>query len=301
MKNFAYTQLETVWKNIPPAFHHQCSSEYHCVTFTILANYFFSEITSKNLEELWLELVLYCDVYFDLVLHRISVKHNTPCSRLDIVDVTGLKIKHFGFKTISLLKKMGALSQQYPEMIGATITCNVSKVGLQIWNMVKGWLPKQTESKMKLFTADYLSFLKKLNVVPSLLPSRLNGSCTCSLCTHYIDKSLLEVCIPAGTLYSSKKIQCQKGDLLCWEIYENSANLPFWLTYSVSPEENESSTRESNLSVTPMEVKGSQRCRSSGSVYLEISNEKSWLHSQNVIYALYLEVNYNNISSYEQK
>jgi hypothetical protein len=44
------------------------------------------------LGELWLELVRYCDVYFDLRLHESSHRQGLLHARRDLLDIAGFQL-----------------------------------------------------------------------------------------------------------------------------------------------------------------------------------------------------------------
>ena len=59
------------------------------MTCSILGRNRLPQIIDARLKDMWLQLVRYCDVYFDLLLHEKCVKTGTLVARRDTVDIAG--------------------------------------------------------------------------------------------------------------------------------------------------------------------------------------------------------------------
>ena len=84
------------------------------VTITALATYKFSDIVRLSYQSMWLDLAFHCDVYFDIITHRMSLKQGRPVVRVDICDLYGLSNSDIGLKAGSMIKQMGDSSEHYP-------------------------------------------------------------------------------------------------------------------------------------------------------------------------------------------
>jgi hypothetical protein len=66
--------LDGVWGGVSPVLHHKSDVYGNVFTTTVFSQYKFPAILAAGLGEEWLEMVLHCDCYFDLLLHAESVK-----------------------------------------------------------------------------------------------------------------------------------------------------------------------------------------------------------------------------------
>jgi hypothetical protein len=156
--------LEGVWKGNPPAVHDGFDAHGNPVTFTKMSLYNFKGVISAGLGDLWLDLVAYCNVYFDVLMHRLYDKHGRPVARHDIVDLTGIGITTIGWGGMQLLKRMGESSEHFPEMIARTTGVNVGRVGRNLFKVARPFLPKQTAAKMNLVGKQYEDHLRGYGV-----------------------------------------------------------------------------------------------------------------------------------------
>jgi len=93
--------VDGLWKGVIPSTHHGYSEkDGSIITFTMLVNYDFNGLLKNKLDQLWIELALHCDVYFDILQHRLSEEQGRPVSRHDIVDVKGTKMGHLNLSVI---------------------------------------------------------------------------------------------------------------------------------------------------------------------------------------------------------
>jgi hypothetical protein len=166
-----FAPMMEVWKGVPPAVHHGVDAHGNLVTFTKMSLYNFGALIDAGLSDMWLELGVYCDVYFDLHIHRLCEVHGRPVARHDLVCLHGLGLTSIGFRAMALLKRMGESSEMYPEMIGRTTVCNAGRVGLALWKMARPFLPTQTAAKMMMLGTQFEDTLRESGIVD--IPSGL--------------------------------------------------------------------------------------------------------------------------------
>lgn len=213
--------IVNVFDNVLPAHLHKYTpKDLSPMTLTYLANYDFEKIARKGYSELWLELMMYCDVYFDIILNRRSEIVGAPVGRHDLVDVTGVRLKQFGMKTISLLRKMASSAEQYPEMIVRTTAVNASSNALAVWNFLKSLVPKQTAAKMKVLGQNYKSGFDDLGLDDTYLPARLNGTCDCKICLDHFNKNRSIVSIEKGKMEKLTLKGLKKGSTIHFDFHQ---------------------------------------------------------------------------------
>jgi hypothetical protein len=120
---------------------------------------------------MWMELVQWCDVYFDILLHVRSVQRGCLVKRRDIVDAQSTGLSALSGGAIGLLRKMESLSIHYPEVLGHTDLVNFGSTALAVWSAVSMLLPKATREKFATHGAGQLAL--GLELPSATLPRRL--------------------------------------------------------------------------------------------------------------------------------
>lgn len=128
--------LSGPWKGVPPCIPIGTDAIGNYVTMTVFPGYRLPEIVTADLGELWLRLVMYCDVYFDLLLHTKSELTGLVLARRDVVDFEGIGLTDMTPGSLALLKRLGELSRHYPEAIARTDAVNFSIVATTLFKMV---------------------------------------------------------------------------------------------------------------------------------------------------------------------
>eukprot|EP00658_Telonema_sp_P-2_P010893 TRINITY_DN14142_c0_g1_i5.p1 TRINITY_DN14142_c0_g1~~TRINITY_DN14142_c0_g1_i5.p1 ORF type:complete len:291 (-),score=64.83 TRINITY_DN14142_c0_g1_i5:205-1077(-) len=169
-----------------------------------------SQVLGAGLEEMWLEMCLHCDVFYDLLLHALSVRHGRMIARYDIVDCSGMGITNVGLGVMSMIKKVGLSSEHYPEMILRTAVTNFGDGMLKLMNWGKSFLPKQTASKFQPYGVDYAL----PGISPHLISHRHNGCCTCDACTNTLDRHWKTVnVLPGHVVEKRRRVDLRRGDV----------------------------------------------------------------------------------------
>ncbi|KAH8114530.1 CRAL/TRIO domain-containing protein [Phellopilus nigrolimitatus] len=95
-----------------------------------------------------------------------------------IVDLKDFGLGKF-WQMKSLIQDSFQISQDYfPETMGLLVIINAPYTFSVIWNVVRSWLAKETQDKVRLFGADYEPFLLE-HIDAANLPASLGGTCTC--------------------------------------------------------------------------------------------------------------------------
>eukprot|EP00656_Telonema_subtile_P048165 TRINITY_DN5667_c0_g1_i3.p1 TRINITY_DN5667_c0_g1~~TRINITY_DN5667_c0_g1_i3.p1 ORF type:complete len:487 (+),score=115.79 TRINITY_DN5667_c0_g1_i3:64-1524(+) len=167
------------WDGLMPCVNHGTDALGNPLTFTYFRYYNLNGVVNANLQDLWLRLSLYCDVYSDLLLHELSVQTGRMIARHDIVDADGVGPTTMGTSAIRLIGRVGESSEQYPEMIVRTTAVNFGGVELAVFNnLIKPFLPEQTISKFAAHGTEY-----ELQAIPqNTRPAKFKGTCDCALC-----------------------------------------------------------------------------------------------------------------------
>ncbi|KAI5122799.1 hypothetical protein M0805_000142 [Coniferiporia weirii] len=96
-----------------------------------------------------------------------------------IVDLKDFGLNKF-WQMKGLIRDSFQMSQDYfPETMGILVVINAPYSFSAIWNAVRPWLAKETQDKVRIFGADYKSFLLE-HIDAENLPASLGGTCTCS-------------------------------------------------------------------------------------------------------------------------
>jgi hypothetical protein len=195
------------------------------VTITAFSHYNYNGIIASGLSELWLQLALYCDVYFDLMLHARTEATGRMVCRHDVVDISDVGLSSVSKPMLSLLGRMGESAQHYPEMICRTTCVNFGSVGILLLRLVKPFLPKQTRDKFVPCGSTYT-----IEGTPvERLPKRFNGSCKCRWCRLNTDRLPLPITIPSAStaVLAQREIICQRaGAKIYWQICESGSYNP---------------------------------------------------------------------------
>ena len=214
--------LDGPWSGVPPSVHAGQDEHGNPITLTVFASYNLANVLRAGLGELWLQLTLHCDVYFDLLLHELGERAGRPVARHDIVDTLGVSLGDLTFGSVALLKRMGESSEHYPEMIARTSPIRMNSVCLTLYKFCKPFLPVQTASKMRLVGTDFREVLAESGA--GNLPPRFGGDCTRHRAT--IDALPRKLCISARcfeeiampVLLGSGAAGSAVGEVLMWRV-----------------------------------------------------------------------------------
>eukprot|EP00035_Acanthoeca_spectabilis_P032669 m.19849 g.19849 ORF g.19849 m.19849 type:complete len:500 (+) comp5494_c0_seq1:88-1587(+) len=186
------------------------------ITWTAFERYNFPKIASTGLGPMWMELVQWCDVYFDLLLHARSEERGTLVRRRDVVDIQNVGLSALSGGGLALLRKMESLTIHYPECIGHTDMVNFGSVGVALWSAASMLLPKATREKFSTHNAGHLA--ESLGFPASVLPRRLGG--TSNDFTPHLDALFLPRDVPArGTVaVRHEVVETDVGAPVEWEV-----------------------------------------------------------------------------------
>ena len=92
-----------------------------------------------------------CSDLFDRQLHQT----------ITVQDLNGFGMSMWNKKTMGLLKRVSAISQDYyPEMMGKLFVINAPMLFSGIFAIVKNWLDERTKRKITVCRGDYLKVLR---------------------------------------------------------------------------------------------------------------------------------------------
>jgi hypothetical protein len=287
-----FKNLRKLWDGKMPAIRLPDNVNGNPATMTVLSSYKFSDIVRLGLDTMWLDLALHCDVYFDIVTHRLSLKYDRPVSRIDICDLYGLSNTDIGMKAASMIKKMGNSSEHYPEMIGSTLILHMGIIGRAIWVIVCPFLPRTTAAKVRIWGNNFRKDIRDLGFVDRALPPRLDG--TCVLYRSCFDSLPYRVFESAGKIWTKSVPLIRAGEKLIWHIENKSS---FDVTLRCMFESSMNSTSQ-HIFPSPVLLLGSlktskgswtHQSATSGMATLCVDNSKSYLLSTNLIVHFYVE------------
>ena len=111
----------------------------------------------KEMEELLICGQMYLDVYFDLVLHDLTLERGMLARRHDLLNVNNPSIGMFQFTpgAIGLIQKSTAGSKHYPEAVAKISSCGNGMFALGIWKLIAPFVPKHTVSKIQVLGKNY--------------------------------------------------------------------------------------------------------------------------------------------------
>eukprot|EP00037_Helgoeca_nana_P018719 m.180387 g.180387 ORF g.180387 m.180387 type:complete len:485 (-) comp24559_c1_seq1:293-1747(-) len=186
------------------------------ITWSAFERYNFPQIAALGKGPMWMELVQWCDVYFDILLHVRSVQRGCLVKRRDIVDAQSTGLSALSGGAIGLLRKMESLSIHYPEVLGHTDLVNFGSTALAVWSAVSMLLPKATREKFATHGAGQLAL--GLELPSATLPRRLGG--TSLAFTETIDRLFLQRDVPARGSIALQYIVTEEcvGTAVEWEI-----------------------------------------------------------------------------------
>lgn len=96
-----------------------------------------------------------------------------------ILDLGGASMKLLSKKVYNFIKLASTVAQDYyPECLGNMFILNSPMLFSGVWAVVKPWLDKRTQDKIKITGKKYKDALFEL-VDPDNLPSFLGGNCQC--------------------------------------------------------------------------------------------------------------------------
>ena len=73
---------------------------------TFFRHYEVGAIAAAGLGDLWLDMALHCDVYFDLLVHELTLQYGRMIARHDVIDATDCGITTMGPSGIALISKL---------------------------------------------------------------------------------------------------------------------------------------------------------------------------------------------------
>lgn len=275
--------LDGIWDSVPAAIHHGFDVAGVPVTITILGRYRLPQIIDAGLEELWLQLVRYCDVYFDLLLHEKCVAAGSLVARRDMVDIAGASSSVLTMGALKMLRKMGESSHHYPEAIMRTDAINFGPVGMALWKVTSPFLPKQTRKKFVPHRAP--GSLPQLE--PEMLPKQFYGCCRCALCKSVLDKVWRDDGVSArGTL--TVKIPIAATDVgvpLTWEFvvhgYDVKVGLEFEAAGSAAGTAATLAAQQTWSAEQPT-MTGKFTAATPGTLLINLDNKHSYMRSKSV-------------------
>jgi hypothetical protein len=275
-----FQKLRKLWNGKMPCVRLKDNARGDPVTITALATYRFSDIVKLSYQSMWLDLALHCDVYFDIITHRMSLKQGRPVARVDICDLFGLSNGDIGLKAASMIKKMGDSSEHYPEMIQRTVILYMGLVGRAVWAVVSPFLPKTTAKKVMIRGDDFKKDLQDMGFVD--LPPRLDGTCT--LHRSCFDSLPYRVLVKAGSIWEKSAPLKRKGEKIIWDLQNKSSyDIHLRCVFESSEKKNQVSCIFDSRLDGLQSTKGSWTCESAGIATLFVDNSKSYLRSKNLI------------------
>ena len=281
-------KLRKLWNGKMPCVRLNNNKNGDPVTITALATYRFSDIVKLSYQSLWLDLAFHCDVYFDIITHRMSLKQDRPVARVDICDLYGLSNSDIGLKAGSMIKQMGDSSEHYPEMISRTVILYMGLVGRAVWAIVSPFLPKTTAKKVLIRGDDFQDDLQDLGFVD--LPPRLDGMCT--LHRSCFDSLPYRVSVAAGSIWKKRIPLIHAGEKVIWNV-ENKSSYDINLRCVFESSEKKNDEQVVNVFTSLLDglrkVKGSWTCYSAGIATLFVDNSESYLRSKNLIVHFFVE------------
>ena len=98
--------VQQIWGGLLPSIPHGYDSLGNLVTVQLLTQTEFDKISAAGLDQTWLRMVQYCDVFYDLVLHALTVRHGRLIARHDIVDAAGVTLTTLGVGSVRMISQV---------------------------------------------------------------------------------------------------------------------------------------------------------------------------------------------------
>eukprot|EP00040_Diaphanoeca_grandis_P004370 m.28383 g.28383 ORF g.28383 m.28383 type:complete len:424 (-) comp15908_c1_seq1:109-1380(-) len=275
-----------IWKGAHPAVLHGFDKHGSLVVLSFVATYRWNEIIHAELGDTWQDLVLYCDMHLDLLLHKLSVERNRMVARRDVVDAANMKSSQLGMSVVRLLSKMSASSKHYPEALCRTDVCNFSAVASTVLGFVKPFLPPQT--RRKLFGHRDAHAIEGID--PKSLPQRLEGACACVQCRTYVDQIWNHVSVSARSTHTVEVYvhASDVGLLLCSQVTVQSNDIALSVTFAATttaPADDQSTEAQQEIVLKEELVTSKDleyKCTTPGTYRIHMSNTHSYLRSKSV-------------------
>lgn len=293
MKRFE--PLHKVWDGKMPCIYLRNDANGNPITITALAAYRFADIVKEDLQDVWLDLALHCDVFFDIITQRLSDSlGGRPVGRHDVCDLAGIKMSDIGLKAMSMIKEMGKSSEMYPEMILRTTIVNMSSIGMALWGLVRPFLPAQTAAKVNVVGANFQDTLIAAGV--GELPPRMGG------CYAHPSTALFDM-LPYRAYVSARSRVAHvltspvlaKGEIVNWTIVNTSGYdvgvvgelLESSSSASVKDEKKRTFLAPFRLDGGDV-VRGSWKATTSGLATISLDNSHAMLRSKSLEVELYV-------------
>ncbi|GMI33775.1 hypothetical protein TeGR_g3651 [Tetraparma gracilis] len=122
------------------------------VTSVAVGLYDLRKVNAASLGDLLVKGNICVDVYFDIVLHKLSESRGSLAQRHDLLTVLNPSIGIFQFSpaALRLINRVSANQKHYPESVGRITSCGNGALAVGIWKIIRPWVPKHTTEKIRV-------------------------------------------------------------------------------------------------------------------------------------------------------
>eukprot|EP00298_Acanthocystis_sp_HF-20_P009668 c18437_g3_i4.p1 GENE.c18437_g3_i4~~c18437_g3_i4.p1 ORF type:complete len:137 (+),score=57.88 c18437_g3_i4:298-708(+) len=97
---------------------------------------------------------MYKSEYMRLTLEKMSNESGRMLQWIQVIDLTGLGLKHANTTAIDIAKNASSqIDQMYKECLGKVLVVNAPRVFSMIWALMKPWIAERTVQKLMLVNA----------------------------------------------------------------------------------------------------------------------------------------------------
>lgn len=179
-KEFQYPE-RTELKKFYPQFHHQTDKSGRPIYIEQFGRLDVDKVLEVTTMERLLKFhIQEWEILTDLKFPACSAKAGVHIEKsLTILDLKGVNPRSFAGKVRHFAKEVTRIDQDhYPEHLGTMLIINTPIMFKAVWQVVKLWLDKKTQTKIQVLGAHYQKRLLEL-VDADMLPHFLGGTCLC--------------------------------------------------------------------------------------------------------------------------